>query len=347
MKLSWSRYRLALAQTFTIAHGSSDYRETLFVRFEHDGEIGFGHAAPNPRYGETPDTAEQALDAMSKRLVGDPMCFRPFIHHAISDTPGNYAAKAALDMAVLDWVGKRMGAPLYRILGLDPSAMQPTSMTIGIDTPEVVKARAAELLEYKALKIKLGSENDRGMIEAIREVSDQPIRVDANEGWTHREHALREIEWLADHHIDLVEQPMPAAQQEDMVWLKERSPLPLIADEAFTSPNEIPTLKDQYHGINIKLMKVGGLLAALDAATVARTFGMSMMLGCMVESALGVAAAAQMAPLVDYVDLDGNILIKNDTFEAHPVVDGCLALIDRPGLGISPLANYGNEMLSF
>jgi len=337
MKIQVKAEVLKLRHTFTIAHGSSDERVNLVVGLEHEGRVGWGLAAPNPRYGETPESCKAALLAMARELQGDPRAYEPLISSLLRNHEGEFAAKAALDMAIMDLAGKTLDAPLYRIWGLDPAGLSPTSMTIGMAAPEQVAQRAQEAAGFHVLKVKLGSADDHALIEAIRSVTQVPIRVDANEGWHSREHAIREVEWLAAHNVELVEQPMPASAIEDAVWLKQRSPLPLIADEAFTCNADLLSMGEAYHGVNIKLMKCGGTLMAREAVTLARGLGLQIMLGCMVESSLGIAAAAQLAPYADYLDLDGNLLICNDPFRGHAVIDGFLKLNDAPGLGASPL----------
>jgi L-alanine-DL-glutamate epimerase-like enolase superfamily enzyme len=338
-------HRLALRRRFTIARGSSDFRINLLFAFEREGWTGFGLAAPYPRYGESPESCRLAVEAMLPLLEGgDLLAWNPLAQALRRALSGQFAAKACVEMALLDWVGKRLGLPLYRLFGVDPGAMKPTSMTIGMDDLELVRVKVREASAYAVLKIKLGGPADREMIQAIREVSDQPLRVDANEGWANRELALREIEWLAGQGVELVEQPLPAGKSpqqglSDMAWLKERSPLPLMADESFHHAEDIPLLAQGFHGVNIKLMKCGGMLAALHAIAGARDHGLSVMLGCMVESGLGIAAAAQLAPLVDYVDLDGNLLLAGDIAESHPVEGGIIRLGDGPGLGVRPLGD--------
>jgi len=336
MRVTVTDITLRLRHTFTIAHGSSDTRPNLIVALEHEGITGYGLAAPNPRYGETPASCRAALEAMGAELEGDPRAYTGLIEAMLASHQGEYAAKAALDAALMDWAGKSLGAPLYRIWGLEPTAAPKTSMTIGIDTPEQVAERAREAAGFAVLKIKLGSPDDRALIRAIRSVTDVPLRVDANEGWHDAEEALHHIGWLAEHGVELVEQPMPAANHGDMVWLKKHSPLPLIADEAFTGINDLAKIGEAYHGINLKLMKCGGTHIARQAIAVARANDLEIMLGCMVESALGIAAAAHLSPLVDYADLDGNLLITDDPYNAHPVVDGRVRLGDGPGLGVTP-----------
>lgn len=343
MRHSLSAHSLPLRRRFTIARGSSDFRTNLLLAFERDGLRGFGLAAPYPRYGESPESCRLAVEAMLPLLErGDLLAWNPLAQALRRSLSGQFAAKACVEMALLDWVGKRLALPLYRLFGVDPGTMKPTSMTIGMDELEVVRAKVREASSFAVLKIKLGGQADREMIRAIREQSDQPLRVDANEGWNNRDVALREIEWLAGQGVELVEQPLPAGKNaqaglSDMAWLKERSPLPLLADESFHHAENIPALAQAFHGVNIKLMKCGGMLAALHAIAGARDHGLSVMLGCMVESGLGIAAAAHLAPLVDYVDLDGNLLLAEDVAESHPLEGGIIRLRDAPGLGVNPL----------
>ncbi len=336
MRVTIFERALRLRHTFTIARGSREVNENLFLRLEHEGITAWGEASPNRRYGETPASCRATLERLCEALPETPRAYDPLLRSLAATLDGQYAALAALDMALFDWLGKSLHAPLYQIWGLDPATLPPTSLTISIDTPENVRARVRDAADFQILKIKLGGSHDRDMIRAIREVSDQALRVDANEAWHDREHALREIEWLARHKVELVEQPMPADRWEDMAWLKARSPLPLIADEAFSLPEDLLRIRKAFHGVNIKLMKCGGLVQARDALALARTLGLKTMLGCMIESSVAIAAAAQLAPLVDYADLDGNLLLADDPFLGHSVRGGRLFLNERPGLGVSP-----------
>ena len=226
---------------------------------------------------------------------------------------GEPAAEAAIDMALRDLAGKRLGAPLWELLGIDPRPTPPTSFTIGLDTPEVVARKVREAGDFEILKIKLGSDEDRAVLEAVRDVTDRPVRVDANEGWT-LEEARERLEWLAGMGVELVEQPLPADQLDESRELRRLSPLPIVADESVHRAADIPRLAEAFDGINIKLMKCGGLGEALRMIHVARAHGMKVMLGCMIESSLAVTAAAHLSPLVDWADLDGNLLVTNDPF---------------------------------
>jgi L-alanine-DL-glutamate epimerase-like enolase superfamily enzyme len=323
-------YTLALRHTFRLARGDSDTRRVLMVEIEHDGLVGRGEAAPIARYGQDADSAARAAEAMVARLE-DPRLFESAA--ARIAVPGQPAAEAAIDMALRDLAGKRLGVPLYELMGIDPSSMPLTSFTIGMDTPEIVEQKVHEAKDYAVLKVKLGSEDDRHVLETVRRVTDRPVRVDANEGWT-LEDALARLEWLQEMGVEFVEQPLPADQLNEMRELKKRSPLPLMADESVGRAVDIPRLADGFDGINIKLMKCGGLGEALRMIHVARAHGLKVMLGCMVESSLAITAAAHIAPLVDYADLDGNLLITNDPYIGAEVEDGRLVLPSEPGLGV-------------
>ncbi|PYP99561.1 MAG: dipeptide epimerase, partial [Acidobacteria bacterium] len=246
---------------------------------------------------------------------------------------GQSAAEAAVDMALHDLAGLRLQAPLYEVLGIDPRPTPETSFTIGLDTPEVVIQKVKEASAYPVLKVKMGSDRDREVLTAVRDTTRQRIRVDANEGWT-PEAALERLEWLATIGVELVEQPLPADRIEETRALRRHSPIPFYADEGVHRAADIPRLAGAFDGINIKLMKCGGIAEALRMIAVARAHGMKIMLGCMIESSLAITAAAHLSPLVDTADLDGNLLVQNDPFEGATVVEGRLVLPDRPGLGV-------------
>lgn len=321
---------LRLRHTFRTARGPSDVRENLLVEAEHDGVVGRGEAAPIVRYHEDRASAAKAVAEMAARL-GDPRAFSQAAGGAA--VPGQSSAEAAVDMALHDLAGLRLHAPLYELLGIDPSKTPETSFTIGLDTPEVVIRKVKEASAYAVLKVKMGSDGDREVLTAVRDTTRQRIRVDANEGWT-PDAALERLEWLARLGVELVEQPLPADRIEETRALRRRSPLPFYADEAVHRAADIPRLAGAFDGINIKLMKCGGLAEALRMIAVARAHGMKIMLGCMIESSLAITAAAHLSPLVDTADLDGNLLVANDPFEGATVVGGRLVLPDRPGLGV-------------
>jgi L-Ala-D/L-Glu epimerase len=335
-RFSVSRKRLMLTHTWTISRNSSDYKDNVFVRVERDGVVGWGEAAPNVRYGQSAETTIQMLEkARSLIETGDWLKYVDLRDRWERELAGDSCAHAALDMAILDWVGGKLKTPLYRLLGLDPAKAPVTTFSIGIDTPEVIRQKVAEAKEFPVLKIKVGRDNDAEILAAVRDATDKPLRVDANEGWKDKQQALDKIQWLAGLGVELIEQPLPAAMIEETAWLRERVEIPIIADEAVKSAGDIPHLAGAYDGINIKLMKSGGLQEAIRMIHIARALGMKIMLGCMIESSVAISAAAHISPLVDYADLDGNLLISNDPFIGVGVQQGRLILNDRPGLGVS------------
>lgn len=328
------RHRLVelhLRHTFRLALGATDSRRNLLVEVEHEGLVGLGEAAPIARYGQDAESAAHAVDEMAGRL-GDPRFFDEAAGRAA--VAGEPAAAAAVDMALRDLAGKRLGAPLYELLGLDPGATPPTSFTIGMDTPEVVAAKVREAGDFEVLKVKMGSDDDRAVLEAVRDVTDRPLWVDANEGWT-LEGARSRLDWLKTLGVELVEQPLPASQLDEARELRRLSPLPIFADESLHTAADVPRLAGAFDGVNVKLMKCGGIGEALRIISTARAHGLRVMLGCMVETSLAITAAAHISPLVDYADLDGNLLIVDDPFVGARVVGGRLVLPDGPGLGVS------------
>jgi L-alanine-DL-glutamate epimerase-like enolase superfamily enzyme len=323
---------LQLRHVFRIARGASDVRHNLLVELEHDGRLGLGEAAPIRRYGEDRDSAAAAVDAMAQRL-GDARLYS--VGAARAAVPGQSSAEAAVDMALFDLAGQRYGVPVYEMLGLDPSDTPLTSFTIGLDTPEVVVRKVREAAAYPVLKVKMGSDDDREVLQAVRDSTTATLRVDANEGWTPAE-ALDRLAWLHHLGVEFVEQPLPSVMIEETRELRRRSPLPFYADESVHRAADIPALAGAYDGINIKLMKCGGLAEALRMIATARAHGLKVMLGCMIESSLAITAAAHISPLVDTADLDGNLLLDADPFVGATVRDGRLVLPEEPGLGVRP-----------
>jgi L-alanine-DL-glutamate epimerase-like enolase superfamily enzyme len=336
MILRFTPYTAELRHAFTIATASRTSTPGMLVEVEHDGVIGYGEASMPPYLGETQASAAAFLARVDVGRFPDPFQLGEILPAIDALAPGNTAAKAAVDIALHDWIGKKLGAPWHRIWGLDPAKAPVTSFTIGIDTPEVVRQKTREAAPYKIIKVKLGRDpaTDRALIEAIREVTDRPITVDANQGWPDRADALRMIEWLATRGVLFIEQPMPKENPDDTAWLRERSPLPLIADESVQRLPDVRRALGVFDGINIKLMKCTGLREAHQMITVARALGLKVMLGCMTETSCAISAAAQLSPLVDWADLDGALLIKNDVFLGTTVVDGKITLNDLPGIGV-------------
>ena len=263
----------------------------------------------------------------------DPFLIEDIIAYVDKLSPGNYAAKASVDIALHDLVGKLTGKPWFRLWGLDKDKTPYTSFTIGIDTPEVVKQKVEEASPYKILKVKLGAGNDKEMIETIRKVTDKPVCVDANQGWKDKSYALDMAHWLHERNVVFLEQPMPKTQADDIAWLTENSPLPVMADEALQTISDLLKIKGIYSGVNIKLMKCGGMNAAHKIAEMALAMNMKVMIGCMTETSCAISAAAQLSPLAQWADLDGNLLIKNDVFDGVTIVDGKIILNGKPGIG--------------
>jgi L-alanine-DL-glutamate epimerase-like enolase superfamily enzyme len=334
MRISLARTRLELRHTFRIARSADEYRETVIVRLEDAGLEGFGEAAPSPRYGQSADSAERALAALDGGVLEHAGHIEDTLERAAARLAGEKAALAGLDLALHDLLGRRLGAPLHAVLGLDPRRTPVTSYTIGIDTPEIIAAKILEAEGFPVLKIKMGLENDREIMETVRGCTDRRVRIDANEGWT-REEALEKMRWLESQNVEFVEQPLPAADLDGIRWLAGRTALPIFADESVHVASDIPKLAGAYHGINIKLMKCGGIREALRMIHTARACGMKVMLGCMIESSIGITAAAQLSPLADYADLDGNILTRNDPASGVTVRDGKLVLPAETGLGVT------------
>lgn len=338
MKLSFEPYELKLKHVFTVSSFSRSTTPDVQVRIDYDGYTGYGEASMPPYLGQSVESVCTFLKKVNLEQFPDPFCIDDILTYIDSLSPGDSAAKAAVDIALHDLVGKIIGAPWHRMLGLNPLKTPDTTYTIGIDTDEMVKLKTREVAgQFKILKVKLGTERDREMIRAIREVSDLPIAVDVNQGWKNKKKALDEIFWLKEQGIVMVEQPMPKEMIDANAWLTERSPLPTFADEAIQRLKDIPAIKGAYTGINVKLMKCTGMREAWKMMNYARAEGMKVMIGCMTETSCAIAAAAQLSPAVDFADLDGNLLIANDIFRGTTVVDGKITLNQLPGIGIEKI----------
>jgi L-Ala-D/L-Glu epimerase len=328
--------RLNLRHTWTTTMSSSAYRDTLHAAYTRDGITGHGEGAPIVRYHEDAQSAQKAADSVRDLLLSaNPMQFSKIMAEVFKRVHGEWAGKAAVDIALMDWVGQKLGIPLYSYFGLDPKDAPVTTFSIGIDTPEITRQKTKEAEEFPILKVKVGLSTDEPTIEAIRSVTKKPLRVDANEGWKDKEEAVRKINWLEKQGVEFIEQPLPAEMIEETRWIRSRVHIPIIADEACQHATDIPKLKEAYDGVNVKLDKSGGMLEAYRMISIAKSLGMKTMLGCMVSSSVSVTAAAELSPLVDYADLDGNLLIGNDPFHGVTVVKGKLVLPNRPGLGLT------------
>lgn len=338
MKMRFFPYELQLRHVFTVATYSRTTTPDVQVEIEYDGIIGYGEASMPPYLGQTVKSVLAFLQKVDLGQFSDPFQLEDILAYVDSLSPGDTAAKAAVDIALHDLVGKLLQAPWYRIWGLDKEKTPSTTFTIGIDTADVVRKKTEECAElYNILKVKLGRDNDKEMIKTIRSVTDLPIAVDANQGWKDRQYALDMIHWLKEQGIVMVEQPMPKEQLDDIAWVTQQSPLPVFADESVQRLKDVPSLKGAFTGINIKLMKCTGMREAWKMLTLARALDMKVMVGCMTETSCACSAAAQLSPAVDFADLDGNLLISNDRFKGMEVVDGKITLSDLPGIGVVKL----------
>jgi L-alanine-DL-glutamate epimerase-like enolase superfamily enzyme len=334
-KVTVKIYDLKLRYAWGLSRGTWTVRTNALVKIEKDGVSGLGEAAPIARYNETAQSAAAFIEKARPVLDRDLRDYAVRLKEIEDLAPGEHAAKAALDMAILDWFGKTVGVPVWRLLGLGRDKVITTTYTIGIDEIPVMQQKTREAAAFSVFKIKVGTPNDRAIIEGIRAVTDKPLRADANEGWKTKEEALEMIDWMATQGVELVEQPLPAGRNEDYAWLKERTKLPIFADESMISPADLPKIAPYFHGINIKLMKCGGIQEAARLAYMARTLGLKLMIGCMVETSVAITAGATVASLFDYADLDGTLLISNDPFKGVEVVGDRLILNDKPGLGVT------------
>lgn len=338
LEMKFFPYELKLRHVFTVATYSRTTTPDVQVEITYDGVTGYGEASMPQYLGQTVQSVTAFLQKVDLSQFNDPFQLEDILAYVDSLSPGDTAAKAAVDIALHDLVGKLLGAPWYKIWGLNKDKAPSTTFTIGIDTADVVKQKTRECAnQFNILKVKLGRENDKEMIETIRSVTDLPIAVDINQGWKDKEKAIDEIFWLKEHGIVMVEQPMPKELREDIAWLTEKSPLPIFADEAIQRLKDIKNVAGAYSGINIKLMKCTGMHEAWKMLNYARAIGMKVMVGCMTETSCAVSAAAQLSPAVDFADLDGNLLISNDRFKGMEVVKGKITLPDRPGIGVVKL----------
>lgn len=334
LKLACRPYELQLKHVFTVATSSRTTTPVVLTTIEYDGVTGYGEASMPPYLGESRESVLNFLSHVNLDQFSDPFLMEDILAYIEGIMPGNHAAKASVDIALHDLVGKLIGQPWFRLWGLNAEKTPNTSFTIGIDTADVVREKTLEASAFKQLKVKLGRDNDREMIETVRSVTDVPVFVDVNQGWKDRNYALEMAQWLSEKGVLFIEQPMPKEQVDDIAWLTERSPLPIIADEAFQTVDDLLAMKGVYSGINIKLMKCGGMMPAYKMAVMARQMDMKILIGCMTETSCAVSAAAQLSPMVDWADLDGNLLISNDVYDGMTVVDGKIVLPDRPGIGV-------------
>lgn len=340
MNLTFKPYLLTLRHAFGVSGVTRTSTQSVQVEIECDGHIGCGEASTPPYLSESTASVMAFLERVDLTQFNSPFEMDDILTYVDGICENNTAAKAAVDIALHDLVGKMMGQPWWRIWGLNKEKTPSTFYTIGIDTPEVVKEKTKEALKFDTLKVKLGRDekSDREMIESVRAVTDKPIAVDANQGWKDKVYASEMIGWLHEQGVILVEQPMKKTKIDDIAWITERSPTPIIADEALQRLTDIPKLKDAYSGINVKLMKCTGMREAWKMINLARALDMKVMIGCMTESSCAISAGAQLSPMVDWADLDGNLLISNDVFDGVKTApNGKLLLSELPGLGLTKL----------
>ncbi|MGH7584912.1 MAG: dipeptide epimerase [Gemmatimonadales bacterium] len=320
---------------FIIARGGQSEYRTVWVRLrDGDGLEGWGEAAPNRYYGETPETVLAALDVYGTVLPKDPFDLEEAERRWESALRGNASARAALSAALHDLVGKRLGVPVHRLWGLDPAKAPRSTFTIGLDTPETMQQKVVEAAEYPILKVKLGTDRDEEILRALREATDRELRVDANCGWSVKQ-ALRMLPVLEQYGVTVLEQPLDPRNLDGLAQVSAAAEIPVIADESCLVARDIPPLAGRVDGINIKLAKCGSLREAIRMIAVARAHGMLVMVGCMIESSIAITAAAHFTPLVDVVDLDGAALLAQDPFKGATIAGGQVRLPEGPGLGLA------------
>ena len=338
MKLKFFPYELKLKHVFTVATYSRTTTPDVQLEIEYDGVTGYGEASMPPYLGQTVESVMSFLRKVDLEQFDDPFRLEDILSYIDGLSKGDTAAKAAIDIALHDLTGKLLGAPWCKLWGLNKENAPSTTFTIGIDTPDKLREKTKEVAGmFNILKVKLGRDNDKEMIETIRSVSSLPIAIDANQGWKDKYYALDMIHWLKEKDIVMIEQPMPKEQLDDIAWVTQQSPLPVFADESLQRLGDVADLHGAFTGINIKLMKCTGMREAWKMVTLARALGMKVMVGCMTETSCAVSAAAQFSPAVDFADLDGNLLISNDRFKGMEVVNGKITLNDLPGIGVSLL----------
>ncbi len=335
LTLRFRPFTLELRHVFTLATSSRTTTPVVLTEIEYDGHIGYGEASMPPYLSESHETATAFLAKVDLSRYENPFELETILGDIDRIAPGNPAAKASVDIALHDLVGKLINQPWYNIWGLDKNRTPMTSFTIGIDTPDMIRKKTLEAEEFKVLKVKLGRDTDKEMIETIRSVTDKPLTADVNQGWKEKGFALEMVHWLKEKGVQFVEQPFPKDRVDDHAWLTERSPIPIIGDEAVQRLADVVKAKGVYSGINVKLMKSTGMREGYEMIRLARALGMKVMLGCMTETSCAISAASHLSPLVDWADLDGALLISNDPYEGTRILNGKVTLTDRPGIGLT------------
>lgn len=334
MKLTFRPYTLELKHVFTVATMSRTTTPVVLTEIEYDGVVGYGEASMPPYLGESQESVMAFLKRVDLSNYDNPFDLETILADIDSIAFYNTAAKAAVDIALHDLVGKLIGQPWYNLWGFDKTKAPNTTFTIGIDKADVVKEKTKEAAGFKILKVKLGKDNDKEMIESVRAITNVPLTADPNQGWKDKHYALDMIHWLKEKGVVFVEQPMAKEKYDDHAWLTERSPLPILADESCQRLSDIKKVHGAYNGIVIKLMKCTGMREAHKMLTLARALDMKVLIGCMTETSCAISAASHLSPMVDWADLDGMLLIKNDAFKGTTVVEGKLVLSDGAGIGV-------------
>ncbi len=336
MKLTYKPEQIYFQRPFKIAHGVRSFTPIVLTQLEHEGAIGFGEASMPPYLGETHLSVLSFLKKAAELLSthNNPLNVEAILNEIDNIAPNNTAAKASVDIALHDLVGKLQNKSCWQIFNCDKNNTPYTSYTIGIDEPDILKEKVIEGENFKILKVKLNGENDKKIISTIRSITNKPIVIDVNQGWKSKYHALEMIKWLNDKNVLFIEQPLSKNNLDDAAWLFSRSPLPLFADESIQRYEDIKNIKDCFHGINIKLMKCTGMHEASKMITKARELNLKVLIGCMSETSCAVSAAAQLSPLVDYADLDSPLLIKNNLFDGIIYINGKITLNDSFGIGV-------------
>ena len=330
-----SPLNLDLRHTFTISRWSRDTATNVYVELKAEGITGIGEAAPNARYKESQESALAFMNGFHEFKLENPYDIETFLQLMDQHADGEWSAKVALEMALLDWIGKKLHIPLYTLWNAESNTGPQTCFTIGISAPDELPSRIIEADPYPVLKVKLGTQNDTLIIDTIRRYTDKPLWIDANEGWKDVSTAKKMSGYLADQHVELIEQPMPASMLRELSELKRYSPVPIIADESFTGHESLETLAASFHGINLKIMKTGSLRRSMQWIQKARRANMKVMVGCMIESSIADTASALISLWADYADLDGHLLIKNDPFQGLKFDDRYRVMLNpQPGLGV-------------
>jgi L-alanine-DL-glutamate epimerase-like enolase superfamily enzyme len=334
MKLTWQPFELELKHPFTIAKFSRTSTPIMLVQIEHEGQIGYGEASMVPYMGESHESAAAFLNKVDVSQFKFPFNFEAIINYLDSLEPGNPAIKAAIDIALHDLEGKLLNKPCWQLAGSNPALMPVTSYTIGMDTPEVFLKKVKEAEGFKVIKVKLGRDTDKELINIIRSVTQVPIYVDANQGWTDRHQSLEMCHWLQEQGVVLIEQPMLKTDIDGNAWLTQHSPIPIIGDEAVQRLGDVEKAAGVYHGINVKLMKSAGMYEGRQMILKAKKLGLKVLIGCMSETSCASLAAAALAPLCDWADIDGPFLTTNNPYKAPAFADGKYVLSNNPGLGL-------------